>query len=131
MTATCSVWAGHRVARWAAGADLEETVWNVRKRPRPDPGGQPDLEALAAERFWSRCRRGRRAGTGGLVAACGSGIKGAGSTTSGTINIGFITPLTGQLAGFASGDQYVLSQIGRARSSRAASRSAARPTRST
>ncbi|MGO8957728.1 MAG: ABC transporter substrate-binding protein [Streptosporangiaceae bacterium] len=51
------------------------------------------------------------AGAGGVLAACGAGIKGAGSSASGTINIGFITPLTGQLAGFASGDQYVLSQI--------------------
>jgi branched-chain amino acid transport system substrate-binding protein len=51
-------------------------------------------------------------GTGGLLAACSSGIKGAGSGSStGTITIGFITPLTGQLAGFASGDQFVLSQI--------------------
>lgn len=51
-------------------------------------------------------------GTGGVLAACGSGgIKGAGSSAGGTINIGFITPLTGDLAGFASGDQYVLKQI--------------------
>ena len=33
------------------------------------------------------------------------------SAKTGTITIGFITPLTGPLAGFASGDQYVLSQI--------------------
>jgi branched-chain amino acid transport system substrate-binding protein len=51
-------------------------------------------------------------GAGGFLAACGSGIKGTGSSGStGTINIGFITPLTGALAGFASGDQYVLKQI--------------------
>src|ERR1700722_3617369 len=52
-------------------------------------------------------------GAGGFLAACGSnGIKGAGgSSATGTINIGFITPLTGALAGFASGDQFVLSQI--------------------
>ena len=52
-------------------------------------------------------------GTSGLLAACGSGgIKGTGgSGSSGTINIGFITPLTGELAGFASGDRFVLSQI--------------------
>src|SRR5580693_2169858 len=51
-------------------------------------------------------------GAGGFLAACGSGLKGAGgSSSSGTINIGFITPLTGPLAGFASGDQFVLSQI--------------------
>ncbi len=49
---------------------------------------------------------------GGLIAACSSGIKGSGgSGSSGTINIGFITPLTGDLAGFASGDQFVLNQI--------------------
>lgn len=50
-------------------------------------------------------------GAGGLLAACSSGLKGGGTTASGTINIGFITPLTGQLSGFASGDRYVLSQI--------------------
>jgi branched-chain amino acid transport system substrate-binding protein len=54
------------------------------------------------------------AGAGGLLAACGSGIKGASSGATGTINIGFITPLTGNLAGFASGDQFVLSQIRKA-----------------
>jgi len=48
---------------------------------------------------------------GGFLAACSSGLKGGGSAASGTINIGFITPLTGVLSGFASGDKYVLSQI--------------------
>ena len=51
-------------------------------------------------------------GAGGFLSACSSGIKGSGGQSkSGTITIGFVTPLTGQLAGFASGDQYVLSQI--------------------
>src|SRR5450755_594088 len=51
-------------------------------------------------------------GAGGFLSACSSGIKGAGGpATTGTITIGFITPLTGPLAGFASGDQFVLSQI--------------------
>ena len=51
-------------------------------------------------------------GAGGILSACSSGIKGAGGPASGgTITIGFITPLTGALAGFASGDQFVLSQI--------------------
>jgi branched-chain amino acid transport system substrate-binding protein len=51
-------------------------------------------------------------GTGGFLSACSSGIKGAGGPAkTGTITIGFVTPLTGPLAGFASGDQYVLSQI--------------------
>ncbi|MGN6677816.1 MAG: ABC transporter substrate-binding protein, partial [Streptosporangiaceae bacterium] len=48
---------------------------------------------------------------GGFLAACSSGLKGGGSAASGTINIGFITPLTGVLSGFASGDKYVLSQV--------------------
>ncbi len=51
------------------------------------------------------------AGAGGLLAACGSAIKGAGSGAAGTINIGLITPLTGAFAGFASGDQFVLSLV--------------------
>jgi branched-chain amino acid transport system substrate-binding protein len=52
------------------------------------------------------------AGAGSVLAACGSGIKGAGGASSGgTINIGFVTPLTGPLAGFASGDQFVLDTV--------------------
>jgi branched-chain amino acid transport system substrate-binding protein len=51
------------------------------------------------------------AGAGGMLAACSTGIKGASSGAAGTINIGFITPLTGDLAGFASGDQFVLGLI--------------------
>jgi branched-chain amino acid transport system substrate-binding protein len=51
-------------------------------------------------------------GAGGIVTACSSGIKGSGGPSKGgTINIGFVTPLTGTLAGFASGDQYVLGKI--------------------
>ncbi|HVB45503.1 MAG TPA: ABC transporter substrate-binding protein [Streptosporangiaceae bacterium] len=50
-------------------------------------------------------------GAGGILSACSSGLKGAGSGATGTITIGFITPLTGALAGFASGDKYVLDQI--------------------
>ncbi|HEV2450500.1 MAG TPA: ABC transporter substrate-binding protein [Streptosporangiaceae bacterium] len=51
-------------------------------------------------------------GADGVVSACSSGIKGTGGpSASGTINIGFVTPLTGPLAGFASGDQYVLGKI--------------------
>ena len=51
-------------------------------------------------------------GAGGIVSACSSGLKGAGGpATGGTITVGFITPLTGALAGFASGDQFVLSKI--------------------
>jgi branched-chain amino acid transport system substrate-binding protein len=49
---------------------------------------------------------------GGVLSACSSGIKGAGgSTTSGTITIGFITPLTGALSGFGASDQFVYKTV--------------------
>lgn len=51
------------------------------------------------------------AGTSGLLAACGSGQQGGRTFGSGTIKIGFISPLTGELAGFAAGDRYVLSLV--------------------
>lgn len=52
------------------------------------------------------------ASAGGMLSACSSGIKGAGgSSSTKDITIGFITPLTGPLAGFASGDKFVLKQI--------------------
>jgi branched-chain amino acid transport system substrate-binding protein len=52
------------------------------------------------------------AGAGGVLAACGSGAKAtqAGSPTS-TITIGYISPFTGSLSGFASGDDFVISTI--------------------
>src|SRR5207244_1595066 len=45
-----------------------------------------------------------------LLAACGE-IKGSSTTSSGTIVIGYVSPQTGALAGFASGDNFVLSQV--------------------
>src|SRR6202046_459220 len=51
-------------------------------------------------------------GAGGFLSACGSGIKGASTSSStGTINIGFVTPLTGDLAGFGVSDKFVLSTV--------------------
>jgi len=54
-------------------------------------------------------------GAGGLLEACSSGIKGAGSGSgSGStkaITIGWIHPLTGPLAGFGAPDNWVLSKI--------------------
>jgi branched-chain amino acid transport system substrate-binding protein len=50
-------------------------------------------------------------GAGGLLSACGN-IKGAGSSSSaGTITIGFITPLTGDLADFGASDRFVLDTV--------------------
>jgi branched-chain amino acid transport system substrate-binding protein len=51
-------------------------------------------------------------GGGGILEACSSGIKGAGPASStGTINIGFVTPLTGPLADFGLSDQFVLKTV--------------------
>jgi branched-chain amino acid transport system substrate-binding protein len=56
------------------------------------------------------------AGGGSLLAACSSGIQGAGTTStpassSKQITIGWIHPLTGSLAGFGAPDNWVISQI--------------------
>src|ERR1051326_4778524 len=53
------------------------------------------------------------AGAGGVLSACSSGIKGASSGGSSTksITIGWIHPLTGPLAGFGAPDNWVISKI--------------------
>jgi branched-chain amino acid transport system substrate-binding protein len=50
-------------------------------------------------------------GGGGILAACSSGIKGAGTSASGTINIGFVTPVTGDLADFGVSDKWIISKV--------------------
>jgi branched-chain amino acid transport system substrate-binding protein len=56
-------------------------------------------------------------GAGPLVEACSNlpgasqAVQGATSGATGTINIGLVTPLTGPLAGFASGDNFVVNRI--------------------
>ncbi len=50
-------------------------------------------------------------GTGGLLEACSSGIKGASSSGTKGITIGWIHPLTGPLAGFGAPDNWVISKI--------------------
>jgi branched-chain amino acid transport system substrate-binding protein len=52
-------------------------------------------------------------GGGGLLQACSSGIKGASSGSGSTkaITIGWIHPLTGDLAGFGAPDNWVISKI--------------------
>ncbi len=50
-------------------------------------------------------------GTGGLLQACGSGIKGASTSSTKDITIGWIHPLTGSLAGFGAPDNWVISKI--------------------
>jgi branched-chain amino acid transport system substrate-binding protein len=50
-------------------------------------------------------------GAGGLLEACGSGLKGASSGSTKGITIGWIHPLTGDLAGFGAADNWVISKI--------------------
>jgi branched-chain amino acid transport system substrate-binding protein len=52
-------------------------------------------------------------GGGSVLDACSSSLKGnnSSSSTGKTITIGFVTPLTGDLAGFATSDQYVVDTI--------------------
>src|SRR6266487_869477 len=98
---------------WLQG--VSETLLRRRFEMSPDGAtGKPPQEQGVARRS---VLRGLGAGTlatgaGGILAACSSGIKGSGTSSStGTIKIGFVTPLTGPLAGFASGDKFVVSTI--------------------
>jgi branched-chain amino acid transport system substrate-binding protein len=50
-------------------------------------------------------------GAGGLLQACGSSIKGASSSTTKAITIGWIHPLTGDLAAFGAADMWLISKI--------------------
>src|SRR2546421_10882266 len=49
-------------------------------------------------------------GAADLLAACGE-IKGSSTSTSGKITIGYVSPQTGALAGFATGDNWVISGV--------------------
>jgi len=52
------------------------------------------------------------AGAGGALAACTAGGKGAqAASATGTITLGYISPFTGSLSGFASGDKFVIDTI--------------------
>src|SRR5580658_1060285 len=48
---------------------------------------------------------------GWLLAACSSGLKGAAASSTKAITIGWIHPLTGDLAGFGAPDNWVISKI--------------------
>ena len=82
-------------------------------RPEGGAGGRRPGQGLSRRSVLRGLGAGALAtGAGGVLAACGSGGPGSGGSASGqTISIGFVTPLTGPLAGFASGDRFVLSKI--------------------
>jgi branched-chain amino acid transport system substrate-binding protein len=49
--------------------------------------------------------------SGGLLEACSSGLKGGSKGSAKTITIGFVSPLTGPLAGFGASDSFVVDTI--------------------
>src|SRR5215470_16652368 len=89
--------------------------------PRPDgkattpPGGMRGHASPAARLPGSLSRRafvGGVAGAAGLgLAACSSGLKGGSSTSTGTIKMGFISPVTGPDAPFATANPFVLKKV--------------------
>jgi len=48
---------------------------------------------------------------GSVLAACSSGIKGSGKSTTETLKIGYVSPQTGPLASFASADNYIIGKV--------------------
>jgi branched-chain amino acid transport system substrate-binding protein len=50
-------------------------------------------------------------GGGTLLSACGGGLKGTGGSSSDVLKIGYVSPQTGPLAGFATADNFVVKQI--------------------
>lgn len=76
-------------------------------------GGVPGLsEPLSRRTVLKGAGAGALAlGSSAFLEACTHSIKGSGSSSAGKITIGFVTPQTGSLAGFASGDAFVVDQI--------------------
>jgi branched-chain amino acid transport system substrate-binding protein len=81
--------------------------------PQEADDGTPPRQSIARRSLLKGMGAGALAvGAGGILGACSSGIKGAGGpSSSGTINIGFVTPLTGDLADFGTSDKFVLSTV--------------------
>ena len=101
--------------------------------PGKGAGGRPQGEASTRRSVLRGMGAGALAtGAGGVLAACSSGskISPAASSTS-TINIGYIAPFTGSLAGFASADKFVVNTIRNTPAFAKGFKAGARPIRST
>jgi branched-chain amino acid transport system substrate-binding protein len=81
--------------------------------PGEAAGQPPHKEGIARRSVLRSLGAGALAtGAGGALAACSSSIRGSVTAEStSTITLGYVTPYTGSLAGFASGDKFVLSTI--------------------
>jgi branched-chain amino acid transport system substrate-binding protein len=80
--------------------------------PERGAGGLPQERGLSRRSVLRGLGAGALAsGAGGVLAACSAGAQAGEAASGATINIGFVTPLTGPLAGYASGDNFVVSTI--------------------
>ena len=81
--------------------------------PGEAAGQRPQKEGIARRSVLRGLGAGALAtGAGGALAACSPGVRGTATAEStSTITLGYVTPYTGSLSGFASGDKFVLSTI--------------------
>src|SRR5215468_1246581 len=81
--------------------------------PGKGAGGQPQEEGLPRRSVLRGVGASALAtGAGGVLAACSADNKASSASSSkSTINIGYISPFTGSLSGFASGDKFVIDTI--------------------
>ena len=83
-----------------------------------DQNDRPAIDGPLFDRLVSRRSMLRGAATGAallaggsLLEACSSGLKGGSKSSSDKITIGFVSPLTGDLAGFAVSDKFIVDTI--------------------
>src|SRR5215471_660230 len=117
----------HSCLSWAASAERLAAGWSPGGRYRPPGPSAKEGEMnsdVTAGRAGQKQGIARRSvlrglgvgalatGAGGVLAACTPGPRKppAGGST-GTITLGYISPFTGALAGFASGDKFVIDTI--------------------
>ena len=97
------------------GKAEEEPIVELSATTTTPPGGMRGHASPAARLPGSLSRRafvGGVAGAAGLgLAACSSGLKGGTSSSTGTIKIGFISPVTGPDAPFATANPFVLKKV--------------------
>ncbi len=81
--------------------------------PASQAGSQPGSGPVLSRRALLRGAGAGAAalGAGWMLDACSSGLKGGSSSSGKKITIGFVTPLTGPLAGFAVSDNYIVDTI--------------------
>jgi branched-chain amino acid transport system substrate-binding protein len=80
--------------------------------PTAQPAGMRSAAGMSRRGLLRAAGAGAAAvGGGGLLSACSSGLKGSSGSSTGTITIGWIHPLTGPLAGFGYPDNWVVSKI--------------------